>query len=409
MQRWTELGLPIVFAAGLFTACGNGSGSVKTVEAGADAPPPGDASSSGADAGSTLGDTGSGGGSDAGAADAPPNLTFVPSNVPAGSIDFATAGDCVFSTTCRLNTDDGSSNCFTGATKPYKYLAINQATAGYKAGVFICRSVRIETAGLVSVTGGLPLILVAAGDIDVVGELSATAELDKANGGGFATMDGGKMGGGPGGGAAASAGISGGGGAYCGKGGAGAAAMGMGGPGGAPFGTPELVPLLGGSGGGSNFYGGGAGGGAIHLVAGGKLSILVTGRVSAGGGGGGGHEGQAGGGGSGGALLLEAPEIVCAGSLAVNGGSGGSGSGGADGQNGQASSTPAAGAAAVGGAGSAAAVLDGGEGVKNGNNIGGGGGGAGRIRLNTRSGAAMITGPTSPTMATACVSQGMLR
>jgi hypothetical protein len=52
--------------------------------------------------------------------------------------------------------------------------------------------------------------------------------------------------------------------------------------------------------------------------------------------------------------------------------------------------------------------VDGADGIKSANNIGGGGGGAGRIRLNSTGGAATITGVLSPTLTTACVSQGAL-
>jgi len=91
---------------------------------------------------------------------------------------------------------------------------------------------------------------------------------------------------------------------------------------GSPYGSPLLVPILGGSGGGgcagSPGIGGGGGGGAILLASNTRIvltgSVQATGAASPGGGGNG----------SGGAIRLVAPEVSGTGSLNVNGGNYGS-------------------------------------------------------------------------------------
>jgi hypothetical protein len=75
-----------------------------------------------------------------------------------------------------------------------------------------------------------------------------------------------------------------------------------------------------------------------------------------------------------------------------------------------ANAVAAAGAVPYGGAGSAGSTINGSAGsggASNGQN-GGGGGGAGRIRINTSSGSATITGIVSPSMSTSCATQGTL-
>ena len=60
-----------------------------------------------------------------------------------------------------------------------------------------------------------------------------------------------------------------------------------------------------------------------------------------------------------------------------------------------------------GGSGSAAASVNGMAGAFTaGNAAGGGGGGAGRIRINTSSGQATLSGTLSPAASTACATQG---
>ena len=186
------------------------------------------------------------------------------------------------------------------------------------------------------------------------------------------------------------------------------------------YGSATLIPLLGGSAGGPGDLAPGAGGGAIELVAGVSIDVGATGAISAGGGGGGNGDTIHGtsGGGSGGALLLEAPIVTVEGTVAANGGGGGGGSSAnAPVSNATPNATAAPGGAqgttGVGGAGSAGATVAGGAGgagdsVGGANAPGAGGGGAGWIRVNTKSGAASLTGTLSPASASACVTQGTL-
>jgi hypothetical protein len=332
-------------------------------------------------------------------------LGFTPSNLVPGSVDLSGVRDCVISSAeCRINTDDGTVNCLAdGSDKPFRYAKVMQATGGGNVGVFVCNTLRIEPAASARVVGSLPLLLVA-NKVQIAGELTANAGHDTAQGGGFATQSGAHRGGGPGGGSPVSQFGGAGGGAFCGRGGNGGVGVGTVNPGGSPYGTPQLIPLLGGAGGGSNSYGAGAGGGAIEIVAG-QITIEATGVVAAGGGGGWGNEGAGGGGGAGGAILLEAPMVSVAGTLAVNGGAGGQGHGADGGPNATPDGRPAIGAGVSGGQGSAGASTDGSDARMI---DGGGGGGAGRIRVNSRTGAASITGTLSPAAGTACVSEGQL-
>ncbi len=294
--------------------------------------------------------------------------------------------------------------------------------------VYFARSWRIEPNSITIANDSKPVVIVALTTIEILGKLDASAQGLSEGAGGFkgtTTNGGGKGGGSAGSGASNTPGVGGGGAAFCGAGGAGGNASGSAGQGGTPYGTAELVPLVAGSGGGGSALFGGGSGGAIQLVAGTSITIDSTGVVAAGGGGGysgnGNGTGQAGaGGGSGGALLLEAPNVTIAGTLAVNGGGGGGGSGSPDNQagadataNGQiaAGGNPSTtGAGGNGGAGSTKAGTAGaaGDTTTGTNAAGGGGGGAGYIRINSKSGAATVSGTLSPALDSTCATQGTL-
>jgi hypothetical protein len=337
----------------------------------------------------------------------------VASNLPASALNFDGVGDLELTGSgCTIDTDKGTIGCGVDKTV-FHYSAVDQASGGDRVGVFIANSVRIGASAAVRVEGSLPLVLVAKNKLEIFGELSASALRNAAVAGGSVTVSTGK-GGGPGGGGAQLSYNAGGGGSFCGKGGTGNAVVaGMSGVGGPTYGTSELVPLLAGSSGGceSKFGGGGGGGGAMQLVAGAQVTIGTTGTVHTGGGGGGGGGNNGCGGGSGGAILIEAPSVQIDGTLAVNGGGGNVYTGGPAGQDGQPSNMPALGGAATAGSGSAATTIDGANGSMtsgSNNSSGGGGGGAGRIRINTKSGSAVIHGTLSPAASTSCVSQGSL-
>lgn len=346
-------------------------------------------------------------------------LTFVPSNVAAPS--FAGLGDLVLSNTCSFDTDSGKIECAgsTETSSKVSFSNVEQAD-GSKVGLFAMKSLTVGPGAQVLVIGSIPAVFMAATTIDVEGGITTVPSASEAAAGGF-LQDPTGHGGGPGGGGAALNYTGGGGGAYCGRGGKGGIGQPNGQPsnGGAPYGTPELVPLIGGSSGGggpaaSLDESGGQGGGALQLTAGTRIRVMTAGRISVGGGGG---RSNGGGAGSGGALLLEAPSLVVAGILAANGGGGAIFNGGASGQAGMATETRALGSVATAGQGSSATDVNGTDGtvaaegevtVNSPNSAGGGGGGAGRIRLNTTSGAAMTTGKLSPALTTECATQGTL-
>ena len=256
----------------------------------------------------------------------------------------------------------------------------------------------------VTITGAMPLIVVATGHIEVGGNVSlfgdgavpgpgatATGPGLGGNGQTMAEPEGERSSGGGAGGSYGSLGAVGG-------------APGIaGGTIGTLYGGSPTAPLSGGAAGGIGgdaTTNGGVGGGAIQLSS--AVSITVGAfEINAGGGGGGagfGFQGG-GGGGAGGEILLEAPSLIVRGVLAANGGGGGGGGSGdgngqfaAPGQDGLASGTPATGGVggvpqgSVGGSGAAgtAALTDATAGAQVNSKAGGGGGGAGRIWLRHR-------------------------
>jgi hypothetical protein len=206
--------------------------------------------------------------------------------------------------------------------------------------------------GALSVTGARALVLLAAGGVDVVGEVRLVGSLGAAGpGGGAGATDGTTAtGAGAGGDGVEGGGLEdggGGGGGSCGAGARGgdSADDGLRGAPGAAY-PPEylLEPLRGGGGGGRGATRGtgGGGGGALQISAGG--AILLDARVVVGGGPGGGGPGPGNsaagaGGGGGGGLLLESAAGVRYGAAALviasGGGGGGGGSVGTTGENGQ--------------------------------------------------------------------------
>lgn len=298
--------------------------------------------------------------------------------------------------------------------------------------VVALRNLRVRAGGVLSASGSRPLVVLAAGDIEVVGSIDVSAQQGRPGAGGGAGGLGDMLNGE--GIANGTAGVhvdsfddgGGGGGGLCGGGGAGGlGGTAAGGPGGAAVPT-ELTPLVGGSGGGrgrgttlstSSLAGyGGAGGGAVQLSAFGTLRL--AGVVRAGGGGGGGgaaatfggaNWGSGGGAGSGGAVLFEAArvEVTTGARVVVAGGGGGgaaaagrSGANGGDGTAVPASVGGAGGAPGAAGGDGALRVRDGESGDSNAvptANGGGGGGGSGcivaRTASGTLSGAAALSTP----------------
>ncbi len=277
--------------------------------------------------------------------------------------------------------------------------------------VFSMTSLFIPPEIEVWVTGSHALVVASSGDIHIEGTLNCKSfgvdgRRDRYPGpGGYAhTMGPGAGGGGT---AGSGAGTRDGGGGGAGFGGSGGSSgpSDLGGAGGVPYGSPELVPLYGGSGGGNGADApgrGGPGGGACQLVSLTSIVIAPSGVLDAAGdfGRGGNARGGGGGGGSGGGLLLEAPSVLVEGRVTANGGGGGSGAvnatwPGTDGERGLPVPEAAPGGISHsdweelelgcdGGHGSSSTEIDGADTncEPNDDDGGGGGGGAGRIRLN---------------------------
>jgi hypothetical protein len=335
---------------------------------------------------------------------------YTPSNVPV--VAYADAGDITVSATnCLIDTDALTVSCVSQSASgvtPYLF-ATGQQSDGSQVAVLSVHSLTVPQAAQVTVRGSIPLIVFAQTTVNIQGELTTSTP---GNAGGPQVLASG-AGGGPGGGTAGPSGAGAGGGGYCGTGGQGAPAGDAGAPtpGGRAYGTPQISPLIGGSAGGNHgsYADGGEGGGAIQISAGTSIIIGSGGVINVPGLGAGNIYG--GGGGSGGAVLLEAPSVTVDGIIAVNGGGAGEGtpnsSGG--GQSGQPSMQPAAGGASFEGNGGAGTQIDGSDGQV-GATTGNGGGAAGRIRINTTTGAATVGANAliSPALTTSCATQGTL-
>ena len=247
--------------------------------------------------------------------------------------------------------------------------------------VIVGANVHVES---INVTGDRALVIVALGDVVVMGRLSASSQRNTRRGAGAGMCASGDGTAGLGGGGGA-------GGSFGGVGGAGGSAIGS--NGGTALPVQPVTNVHGGCAGGHGDGGisaGGAagdGGGAISIVS--TTRIQVSGQVVANGagGGGGGTGAGGGGGGSGGLIALEAPAVDVSGQVIANSGGGGeggltsAGNGGSDGQtqydkaaNGGTGTTAAGG---DGGNGSALATVDGAAGMNGSGSAGAGGGGGG--------------------------------
>lgn len=361
---------------------------------------------------------------EAGSPDAPLStgaLDFKPSNFDLSGIDVSKLGDVVISADCNLWASDAKSFC-SARTGTFAYKVIDQPGGG-KLGVYFAKNIRVEPNAAIKLTGEMAVALVAIDTFDIRGTIDASvANHFPSPGGHSGSLDDSSApsnGRGPGAGRAGTMASGAGGGSFCGAGGAGGTNNGsQGALGGKPNGTPELIPLFGGSSGGSGTMDSGSGGGAIQLVAGKKLTVATSGSVAANGGGGwcsGVVNSQPGaGGGSGGAILIESKVVEMAGTLSANGGAGGGNSSnyighpGRDGKTGDAPATSDyTSEGSAGGEGSAGATVNGGEGIGAAQHPGtGGGGSAGRIRINAET--ADVSGALSPQLGP-CAVQGSLK
>jgi hypothetical protein len=399
-------------------------------------------------------------------------LPFRPSNLPAdmearieGDMVFPRPADISKQTRCQMSTDTGEVRCFGKdgdlARFSFTYRQMAQVDArgefvpDHAAGVFITRNFVVPAGVNLRVIGRRPLILLAervgiSGSL-IVSSHRAIPRERSLRSGVLADPPPAILPGNDGG-------------SYCGAGGQGASSKATtvplapltappalapltappalapltAPPALAPVGDPALTPLLGGAPGGSSSTGGA---GAVQISA--AEIIEINGLIVAGGAGGASPDvgRDAGGGGdSGGSVLLEAPRVRVEGTIAVNGGSGAGGLSddevrrinalekagyngsismetwkssqdaileGRFGEVGGRGEAQARGGRGGGGKGSGGLIVDGekARGVR-----AGGGGSAGRIRINTSGGAADIgrAAVLSPTLATACATQGRL-
>ncbi|MDB4988441.1 MAG: hypothetical protein JWN04_3619, partial [Myxococcaceae bacterium] len=287
--------------------------------------PTADASATGPSIGTERGDAGS----DARAASATgdatvgsSNFPFSPSNVDLGALPALPAAGLTISSVCQFDSEAGTFQCVGNDTHDGQFnFSVATSAGSGRVGILRTRKLQIDVAGQLQVHGSLPLIVLAEDDMQIAGVVSATAERGKTWAGGFAgsTVEGpgtgpgaGKLGSGENTQFDASSGAG-----YCGVGGTGATKdpAKPGAVGGLAYGSPTLIPLIGGSSGGGEE--GGPGGGAVQLVSATQITIASTGAISAGGAGGG--NGSSGGG-AGGSILLEAPSVSVLGVLAANGG-----------------------------------------------------------------------------------------
>jgi hypothetical protein len=378
---------------------------------------------------------------------------LLPANLPAETCDAQPDDDAELSGNTSLDTD---ANCTS---------VQQQAGDAPEICVVRHRDVHVLAGALITVSGSRALALVATRSLRIDGVISVAAHGGNAGPGALSTgpgvghaatvrasgaVDIPANAGGGGGGHAAKGGAGGGVPASCNS----DMSCAVAGVGGAAYGDEQLVPLSGGSLGGKNSAVAtssrqaiaGGGGGAIQLVSCGDLAIGGQAIVDASGGGGGGgfpsstdamnaSPGAGAGGGSGGAILIEALRVMLepGAILVANGGGGGggarawtsSGSGqgggmgmgagmgtpavpGMAGQDGRRSSVAALGGqsgglgAAPGGAGGTAnPPAAGGAATQVEAAAGGGGGAAGRIRVNSQSGSADLTGLVVSPRATA--------
>jgi hypothetical protein len=329
-------------------------------------------------------------------------LGFTPSNFNPAGVDAGDAG------ANWAGAQDA--NITTACTNCLPVTAVTTAmNGGVFADVYVLKSLVVGQTAALRLTGPNPIILAVLTTVEIQGQLlvnGSSVAGGTAGPGGFQSGPNPGPGAGQPGQGAADPNSSGGGGSYCGVGGTAGAQSGMAALGGMTYGNATITPLVGGSAGGA-VDALSSGGGAIQIVAGQSITVYPYGGINAGGGGAV-NINSYGGGASGGAILLEAPTVTINGNLGANGGGGMSGfSSGADAT---ANATAAAGGTPYGGAGSAGATNNGTAGTASTgpNAVGGGGGGAGRIRINTSSGSATITGIVSPAMTTPCATQGTL-
>ncbi len=344
----------------------------------------------------------------------PSSSEFAAAHVPISGWTFG-EGDLTIAGTVTIDTSDRS---LSGASLPSGALFDQIQQLGASGGnpsppevaLLRLRSLTVEPGGILQIRGDVPLIIAAATNIVIRGEVDASANDDRDGPGALARgrgQDGGvapqnqRNGGGGGGGFGSTGGDG------------GEVLSGSQATGGSTYGNSEQSFLLAGSAGGRGREflcdsDRGGGGGGIQLSAFDMLTLESGALIHANGGGGDSGRGcvvvssGGAGGGSGGAIFLEGETVSIMGTVVANGGGGGAGNEGGSGQNGKRDADSAS-----GGSSSSDNSSDGGDGATSGNaedgsdgdgddrNSGGGGGGSGRIRI--KAPAPTLGGLISPT------------
>jgi len=318
----------------------------------------------------------------------------------------------ILSDSCVYSTDNVTPRCNGSTQTPNEPYTVTLKD-GSQAVVYIFSSLTVGSGSSLWVEGSLPVIFLVVGSVDIHGAIDVSADLYLGDD--YMAIPG-QHPTGAGVGAYAAGGTSaGGGGSFCGSGGYGWPGSGAGTSPGQKYGTAELIPLTGGSAGGGDTdtdemtgTADGQGGGAIQISAGGQIVVESDGSINVNGSGGVSNT-PAAGAGSGGAILLEAPTVTVAGLLEANGGQGADAD--LDGEDPPDGGGIASDVACAGGHGSGAAQINGANGVEvsapgDQHADGAGGGGSGRIRINGTH--VSVTGTVTPTMGSACATQGAL-
>jgi hypothetical protein len=256
-----------------------------------------------------------------------PVSNISPCDLPAGTFDLMISGTPTIDTDAGTLGDEDDSTPLPGMAK------LAQADGGPQVLVVSVRSLKVTAGAKLTVSGRRGLVIVAATDVQIDGQILANAVTSFANftsppGARSAAQCGGSAGGAGAGNSTTSGGSGGGGFGSAGGAGGSSQSSNAGGSGGAADGNVMLRPLLGGCPSASTEADGVFGptaGGAIQISAGGQIGITNVISVS----GGGGRsltadDEPAAGGGSGGGLLLEAPTVSLglAAALTANGGGG---------------------------------------------------------------------------------------
>ena len=272
---------------------------------------------------------------------------YTPSNVDVTTLDLSSPGNATLDCGTTEITSSGGNVTFTNWCGTMPTPVVVSQSMGPDLAVIPVANLTIAAGNTLRLTGEMPVVLVAAGDMDISGTIDASSSsgMSMSSGAGANWMCGTSTGGDGSPDSGSSSG--GGGGGFGTAGGAGGDGNNVSGgtPGSSRTQSDPLSPLVGGCAGGIGAYdsscnpNGGAGGGVVQLAASGTLT--VSGEINVAGANGNqgcGSDGGGGGGGSGGGVLIEGEDVDLTGATITADG----GNGGRAGNNGGAGSTDSA-------------------------------------------------------------------